>query len=282
MTEFAKLKIGFALALLGSLFALHPALEPVAGRGFEYLGYDLRIFEAYAATAGLLSLSVYFYAVALLIERPHSGWERTGNHAYALALLVLPIYGGLFLSAMLADRVAVSHVAWAAPAVAIGLGVGWIGLSQIVAWRIRGRLSDRDRQAKIAHLAIQEVESLKRARELFEGDHYDLCVVEAWRSLEARLRQVLLARRVGVRMDSPEAVLHAAVRKGLLIEPTLGVVEELRRHWSVAVSPEPMPREAAVESLSAVRHILAIIPAATAHRGKHRAKSSPLTPAGAH
>ena len=95
---------------------------------------------------------------------------------------------------------------------------------------------------------------------MFDGGHYDLSVVEAWRALEARLRQVLLSRRIEARAGDPEAVIHAAVRKRILREPTLGVVAELKRHWSVAVSTEPLTREAAVESLSAVRHVLSVIP----------------------
>lgn len=272
MTEFTKLKIGFALALLGSLFALHPFLDRYADRGFLYLGYDLKIFHAYALMAGLLSLSVYLYGVALLNERPHSRWEKTGNHAYALAILVVPVYAGLFLSAKLADRVAVSHVAWAAPAVAMGLGAGWIALSQLLAWRIRSQLGDRDRASKIAHLARQEKEALGHARELFEGEHFDLCVVEAWRALEARLRQVLLSRHVGSRLESAEEVLHLAIREGILTEPALGLVDELRRHWLHAVSPEIVSREAAVESLSIVRHVFAVVPGVhTHHRGRDQA-----------
>jgi hypothetical protein len=261
MTEFTKLKISYALALLGTLFALHPFLDRFADLGFLYLGYDLKIFYAYSLTAGLLSLCVYLYAVTLLNDRPHSWCERTGNSTYALAILVVPVYAGLFLSAKLADRVAVSHLAWAAPAVAVGLGIGWVALSQLVAWRIRRRLGDQDLVSRMAQLARQEVESLNQAREMFDGGHYDLSVVEAWRALEARLRQVLLSRRIEARAADPDAVIHVAVRKRILREPTLGVVAELKRHWSVAVSTEPLSREAAVESLSAVRHVLSVIPA---------------------
>ena len=260
MTEFTKLKISYALALLGTLFALHPFLDRVDDHGFLYLGYDLKIFYAYSLTAGLLSLCVYLYAVTLLNDRPHSWCERTGNSTYALAILVVPVYAGLFLSAKLADRVAVSHVAWAAPAVAIGLGVGWVALSQLVAWRIRHRLGEQDRVSKIAQLAKQEVDSLKQARELFDGQHYDLSVVEAWRALEARLRQVLLTRKLAVTSDDPQAVIRLATRKGILKEPTLGLVSELKRHWTVALSTEPLQRDAAVESLSAVRHVISVIP----------------------
>jgi hypothetical protein len=260
MTEFTKLKISYALALLGTLFAMHPFLDRIADLGFLYLGYDLKVFYAYSLTAGLLSLCVYLYAVTLLNDKPHSWCERTGNSTYALAVLVLPIYAGLFLSAKLADQVAVSHVAWAAPVVAIGLGVGWIALSQLVVWRIRRQLGEQDRASRIARLAKQEIESLNQARELFDGGHYDLSVVEAWRALEARLRQVMLSRRIETRHGDAQAVIQAAIRKHILREPTLGVVSELKRHWTVAVSTEPLTREAAIESLSAVRHILSVIP----------------------
>ena len=246
MTEFTKLKISFALALMGTLFALHPFLDRFSDWGFLYLGVDLKVYYAYFLTAGLLSLCVYLYAVTLMSDRPHTWCEKTGNSTYALAILVVPVYAGLFLSAKLADYVALSHVAWAAPAVAVGLGGGWVLLSQLVAWRIRRRLGDQDRESKMAQLAGQEVAALNSARELFESEHYDLSVVESWRALEARLRQVFLQRRITTRADNPTAVIHVAQKKKVLHEPALGLVEELRRHWAIAVSAEPLPREAAV------------------------------------
>ncbi len=261
MTEFTKLKIGFALALLGTLFALHPLLDRWPDLGFVYLGYRLQVAHAYALTSGLLGLCVYLYAVTLLSDRPHSWGERTGNSVYALAVLVLPIYGGLFLSAALAEEVALSHVAWAAPAVAVGFGSGWIALTQVFAWRIRRRLGEQDRFSKMEQLARQEARSLDQARELFASDHYDLSVVEAWRALEARLRQALLSRRVGTNAEDPQAVIRAAVRKGLLREPTLGLVDAMKRHWLIAVSTEPLPREAAIEALGTVRYVLSTLPA---------------------
>jgi hypothetical protein len=58
----------------------------------------------------------------------------------------------------------------------------------------------------------------------------------------------------------PQAVIRVATKKGILREPTLGLIAVLKRHWAVAVSTEPLARDAANESLSAVRHILAITP----------------------
>lgn len=270
MTEFARLKIGFALALLGTLFALHPFVDRYAEGGFLYLGQTLTIFHAYALSAGLLALSVYAYSLAMMSHRGHSRFEKAGNYAYSLAVLILPIFAGLYLSAKLADRVAVSHVAWAAPAVAIGLGVSWLILSQLIAWHIRGRLGEEDRAAKLAHLVQQEHESLGRAGALLREEHFDLCVVEAWRALESRLRQVLLARRVGSALDSTEAVLHAATKRGVLVEPVSGLVDEIRRHWVIAVSTDPLPRDAAVSSLSAARHVLAVVPSEASGRLRSR------------
>ena len=43
----------------------------------------------------------------------------------------------------------------------------------------------------------------------------------------------------------PQAVIHLAVKKGILREPTLGLVAELKRHWTVAVSTEPLSPDAA-------------------------------------
>jgi HEPN domain-containing protein len=275
MTEFTKMKISFALALLGTLFALHPFLDRFDERGFLYLGYDLKIFYAYSLTAGLLSLCVYLYALSLMGDRTHSWIERAGNYVYALAILIVPIYAGLFLSARLADEVALSHVAWAAPAVAVGLGAGWIAFTQLVAWRIRGRLGARDRAAKIAQLAEQEIKSLKAARDLFESEHYDLSVIEAWRALEARLRQALLSRKITAPMETSHAVIHVATRKGIVQAPILDVIDELRHHWSIAVSAEPLPREAAVKSLSAVRHLLSIV---HVHEPSFRHAPAPRTP----
>ena len=216
------------------------------------------MYDAYFLTAGLLSVCVYLYAVTLLTG-PHAWFERTGNLTYALAILVVPIYAGLFLSARLAERVAVSHVAWAAPAVAASVGGGWVVLSQLVVLRIRRRLGEQDRAAKLVQWARQESDSLSQAREFFASDHYDLCVIESWRAMVARFLQVLLIMKVVPRSEDPDSVIHAAVKKGVLKEPNLGLVEDLKRHWMVAVSTEPLAREDAVAALSAVRHVLAVV-----------------------
>src|SRR6266849_733390 len=104
MTDFTKTKTHFALALLGTLFALHPFFTRFENTGFLYLGYELRLADVYALIAGLLALAVYCYGLGLISERSHSWLEKLGNYSYALAIMVLPLYGGVYLSSLLADR----------------------------------------------------------------------------------------------------------------------------------------------------------------------------------
>jgi HEPN domain-containing protein len=260
MTDFTKTKTHFALALLGTLFALHPFLDRFQEMGFLYLGYDLKLFYAYALIAGLLALAVYCYGLALISERPHSGLEKLGNYAYALGVMVLPLYGGLYVSSLLADRLGQSHWAWAAPAVALGLGIAWLVLSQLLAWLLRNRLAKHDQTAKIEQLAEQEISCLNRAPQLFAEGHYDLSVIETWRALQARLQRALLSRGVTPPKGPPEALLRVAKRNMILREPALTLLQQVERQWQIAISTEPLSKEAAQTVLSAARQILATIP----------------------
>jgi HEPN domain-containing protein len=257
MNEFTKTKIHFALALLGSLFALHPFLDRFADDGFSYLGYFLKLSYAYVVLAVLLALCVYLYGVTLVSERPHSWLERLGNYCYGLAIMSLPFYGGLYLASLLADRLGQSHLAWAAPGAALALAVAWLSF----AWVLRGRLGDQDRSAKTEQFAQQEVKSLTDAQQLFADGHYDLSVMEAYRAVEARLRRVLLSRGRNLPTGTPEALTAAAKRAAVVGEPTVRLLQELERSWRTAIGSEPLTREAAADALSATRTILATVPA---------------------
>jgi len=126
MNEFTKTKIHFTLALLAALFALHPFLDKLEDVKFDYLGYPLKFSYAYVVFAGLLALCVYLFALTMVSERPHSWLERLGNYCYGLAIMSLPFYGGLYLASLLAEQLGESrHLAYAAPGVALGLGIGW-------------------------------------------------------------------------------------------------------------------------------------------------------------
>lgn len=259
MTEFTKTKIHFALALLGTLFVFHPFVEKYSNAGFIYLGYPLTIMLVYLLLGGFIAFTVYCYAMALMSDRTRSWAERTGNYAYAIALMIPPLYGGLFLATLLAEEVG-EYWAWAAPTVALSLGVaGLIGF-QILALVFRKRLGDQDQTARINQLAEQEIEAVSRARDLFNHDHYDLSVIEAWKAIEARLRRVLLKRGLSKKLDDPQTMIKAAAKASILPESAQKLLPELRKQWNIAVSTEPLTKEAAITALQAARNILASIP----------------------
>jgi HEPN domain-containing protein len=269
MTDFTKTKIHFALALLGTLFAIHPYVEQWEHAGFSYLGYRLEVFHAYALTGGLLALSVYFYATSLLSERSSTRAERLGNYLYALGILIFPLYGLFYLSSVgerwleesrvLEKWISHDRLAGIGPMVMFGLGAFWLLASQILAWRVRSRLSDQDRTSKVQQLENEEVAALNQAREMAASNHHDLAVVQAWKALEARLRQALLRRNIVPNGNDAQTLLDAAGRAGILTGKSREQVEDLRRQWNIAVSTEPLTREAAERALVVARDILATI-----------------------
>jgi HEPN domain-containing protein len=278
MTEFTKTKIHFALALLGTLFAIHPYIERWEHSGFAYLGYTLEVFHAYALTGGLLALSVYFYATALLSERTSTRAERVGNYLYAIGILIFPLYGVFYLSSLLEGWLLESkllerwipadRLSGAGPIAALALGIFWILASQLLAWRLRKRLGDQDYTAKVKQLAEEELAALNQAHEMAVGNHYDLAVIQAWKALEARLRRVLLLRGIALNNSDPQAMIAKAGRAGILTGKSREQVEDLRRQWNIAVSTEPLTREAAEKALAAARDILSTI--ALPGRGKDK------------
>ncbi|MFL5241075.1 MAG: hypothetical protein ACJ8FY_03120 [Gemmataceae bacterium] len=279
MTEFTKTKIHFALALLGTLFAVHPYVEQWEHAGFVYLGYRLEIFHAYALTGGLLALTVYFYATALLSERTSTRAERAGNYLYALGILIFPLYGVFYLSSLgerwleesrvLDPWISHDRLAGIGPMMALALGAFWLLASQVLAWRGRTRLGDRDRTAKVRELAEEEVAALNQAREMALSNHYDLAVVQVWKALEARMRQSLLRRGVAPGNLDAQGLINAAQRAGILTAKNREHIEELRRQWNVAVSTEPLTREAAEKALAAARDILSTIALPGAERERN-------------
>jgi hypothetical protein len=260
MADFIKTKLQAALALLGMLFALRPYLDDIQNVGFTFLDYRINLLHALAGMAVLLGVAVHGYAIEMIRSKPFSLIERLGNMAFALAVLVLPAFGlGYGLTALgvfLADYSNLPRLEWLTPLAMAGLLVTWLVLAVI----LRRRLGRQDRKAQFEMLTDTETLALRRAQEMFDHAHYDLCVIEIWRALEARLRRALLLKSVRGQFDDWNQLRDAAHQAGLLSKVPLTALDELRRHWQVAVSVEPLPRLAAESALVTARSILATIP----------------------
>jgi HEPN domain-containing protein len=266
ISDFKKTKVAFALALLGTLFTLHPLVSNPVYRNATSIPYEvggvqaeLDIFHAYLLMMGLFALTVWCYSVAFMSERPFSWVEALGNTLYALAVMVVPFSALLYLASFLAEALKKSHpdwyhhLYWVVPVVALILVLP-------LALYLRRKLGEQDFSAKHAQLVGEEIGALKQAKELFDHHHYDLSVIEAWKALDARLNRLLAARGITVPVDNPRAMLDRARKKGILRENTWRKVQELRKHWNVAVSHEPLGRSEAQAALEAARDIMASIP----------------------
>jgi HEPN domain-containing protein len=269
MTDFTKTKIHFALALLGTLFAVHPYLEQWKDEGFEFLDVLMKVEYAYAAAGGLLALAVYFYATSLLSERVSSRSERLGNYLYAVGILIFPLYGILWLSFLgerqlvewdwLKEKVPAERLKRIGEWVPVGLVVFWLLTWQIFAWRVRRRLGGQDKTARVEQLANQELAALNQVRDMETSQNYDLAVIQAWKALEARLGQALLRRGVTTAATDVQSLLDTASKEGVITGKNRQQIEELRQHFNVAVSTQPITREAAEKALAAAREILSTI-----------------------
>jgi hypothetical protein len=260
MADFIKTKLQAALALLGMLFALRPFIDDIQNVGFVVGDVRVSLLHTLAGMAGLLAVSVHCFALDMLRARPFSLVERLGNTTFGLAILSLPTFGLGFglteLGQFLATRFGLPQLEWAAPAVAAGLVVVWL----LLAILIRLRLGRQDRSHQFNALTETESAALKRAQEMFDAGHFDLSVIEIWRALEARLRRALLLRHVHGHYDDWNKLRDAAHGAGLLAKVPLTALDELRRHWQIAVGVDPLSRDAAAEALMSARTVLATIP----------------------
>jgi hypothetical protein len=250
MNDFKKHKIAFALALLGTLFTLHHVVENPAYQEASafttYMGYEINIMHGYLLLGGLLALTVYLYAIGFTTEHASAWAEKLGNLAETLGEL---------------------HLYWIVPLVAGAFGL-LLGGAFLV------RLGQRDHSAKQADWNDLEISSLYRARALYEGGHYDLSVMETWKAIDARLHRILAARGITPPADNPAAMIKKSIRAGIIQEPVRAKLAELRHHWAVAMSHQPLSQQDAESALNNARDVLSMIPL-----GDHSAAATraPLT-----
>ena len=76
MTDFKRTKLGATLALLGTLFALHPYLTDLQGVGFAVDDVRLDVLHALGLMACLLAVAVHCFALEMVRERSISALER--------------------------------------------------------------------------------------------------------------------------------------------------------------------------------------------------------------
>jgi hypothetical protein len=261
MDDFAKTKTAFAAGLLALLFTAWPVLQDTLGSSFRLFGLELTLKAVYATVTIALSISVYATGLRLLTQTALRSLEFVANATYALALVIPPAVGVLFVIATAADLVA-----------PIVDPPGTIDLLTNIASVIAGAVSTlafvrttrtfqrRAVESQVALLEKHETTEFARAEELSRNEHYDLAVIDAYKSLESAAKKRLLAigkLHFGPRVESP---LKAAVRTGLIpseLQADLQFVQARRN--MAAHSVEPTSKSDAESVLARSGRILAAL-----------------------
>jgi hypothetical protein len=229
VSEFAKAKVGFALAMVGLLYVIHPLVLRHGSSGFSFFGSILQFEILYYTVIGLLGGAVYCFAIDYISESPVGRAHGLGNFLYAMALLFPPVFGILWLSVKVAEAIVwLSDSAMAGEvSKTIFMAIATIS-GGLVALIVSRRMNSRDRDDNVKRLALQSGMHLERAVELAAIGHNDLATLEAFRSVEASLQRALIDSGVRISSSSAKILIPTAAREGIVSEEFVGVLHELR------------------------------------------------------
>lgn len=229
MSDFAKAKIVFALALVGVLFAIHPVVRDFGEAGFSYFGAVLQFRFIYYAMLGLLGCVIYFYAVDFITDNPLGAAHRIGNLFYAMALLFPPLFTLVAATIKVAEGIVwVSDSPFAGEVSKVAITAIAAGFCGLFAYFASRHMNQRDHAESVDRLAFQSKGHLKRAEELMEAGHHDLVALEAFRCVESVLQRALLDGDVSVPTSRANQLIPIAARVGIIPENLVGVFHELR------------------------------------------------------
>lgn len=193
MSEFNKIKIAFALALLGTLFTLNPIITEYGDKAFKIFGHELSIQIVYFFTLALLSISVYFYAIALISEaKIFNTIQKAGNLSYTISLLIPPLYLGFYTISLIAETILKYANSPAASRIFEFILSGIIGgFASFVAHYLIKLFAFKDRSEKIENLSEEENNLLFRAKNLYDQSFFNSSVLEAWKAIEIGIKKAL-------------------------------------------------------------------------------------------
>lgn len=258
-TEFTKNKVHFTIGLLAALFALHPFFEKFDRISFDYMGVAVPLSYAFMTIGVFLALAVYFYATDLMSEQPSPVSQRIGNYLYALAVMTVPFYAGMYASTLLENYLiehgTLNQYHIKAPVLTVGILVTWVIIWQVGGLTLRKYLTKKDWTSRIDQLTDKEMDALKRARELMDAQHADLAIVQFHKAVQARLKMACMKR--GYFKNN---VVNFAKKSDIINVGNVGLFEVIQKHFSVAESTTPVKPDALIETEHAVKHFLATIP----------------------
>src|ERR1022692_49711 len=258
-TDFTKNKMHFTIGLLAALFALHPFFPTFDTIRFAYMGLDVPLSFAFMTIGALLAAAVYCYATNLASENPSPLSQRVGNYFYAMALMTVPFYIGMWASTLLENYLisldAFENFQVETPVITVGILVVWIIIWQLGGFWIRKYLSKKDWTSTIEQLTDREMDALKRAKELMEAEHADMAVIQLHKAVLARLKMATMKRGY---FDSNRVFINAK-KCGVINADTEKLLNVIIKNNEVACSTKPVGMKTAVETAEAVKQLLSTV-----------------------
>lgn len=229
VSDFAKAKIVFALALVGVLFAIHPVVRDLGDAGYTFFGSVLQFRVIYYAMLSLLGCVIYFYAVDFITDNPLGMAHRIGNWFYAMALLFPPLFALVATAIKVAEGVVwISDSPMAGEVSKVAITTIAVCFCLLFAYVASRGMNRRDREDTVDRLAFRSKGHLNRAEELMEAGHHDLVALEAFRCIESVLQRALLDGNIAVSSSRANQLIPVAARAGIIPESLVGVFHELR------------------------------------------------------
>lgn len=235
MTEFARLKMGFVVAMLAALFMLKPLFDEftTTGQGgiyyFSYLNQQITFISGYYLFAGFLGLAAYFFAMDLVGRRPNHYFQMLGNFAYAVAIMVPPIYFAMGLIGYI-DYLIESYTGSAQSGHNVSLVLTVFALIFAI-WsflKLGQQLRMQDKDSTVDQLGAEQAKSMAKANGLLEAGLYDLVLVECFRAIETALKKRVIAENVFPKQDGFSDLLETGVRLKVIGPSERDKIHDLR------------------------------------------------------
>ncbi len=256
MIEFDKTKVAFVLALLGTMFAIHPVVVKFEKLGFEIFGLSLRIEVVYTIFTLLLALATYLYAICFVTQKPFPVIPKLGNIVYAISLIVPLAYFLLFVCDTVVEF-AGPLVNRAHAEVVFSFFVGIF--SSVLAAGVWRLLAKRDRSAAVKHLSKEEKSYIQRAAEMHDTGHLYLTVLDSFHAMESALRKAFLNCGVQIQTRNFSQMVDAAVQAKMIPKELLESIRKVQKVRNEAIHNEAvsLSREDAKTVLDISKRFLA-------------------------
>lgn len=193
MNEIDKTKIGFAVAILASLFTFGPLLNENSTL-LSFWGWEIKLRALYWCFAGLLALAVYCYALTLIrTKKVYDFFQLIGNWIYGITLL-FPLFIIVIYLISLLSRIAIAYIDFVTLIVIVEiiLIVSSSVAVGIFTYKIAMIFTKEDRKQNGEQIRQKEMDFLTRANSLFSIGYYDLVVVELWNAIDLSIQRFFL------------------------------------------------------------------------------------------